>query len=159
MAIYLVRHAHAGQRGVGFHDQFRQLSDRGRERSAELVDVFAELTVSSIWSSPMTRCVQTVQPVSEAQGVEITEDEAFNEPAPAVEAIERLGQIDVGGDVVVCSHGNLIPEIISWLVERDGLSAHGRGCEKGSIWRLRRDGPRWSQATYLGLARSPQDLN
>lgn len=45
------------------------------------------------------------------------------------------------GDLVLCSHGDVIPGVLNRLL-RAGLEANGdRGCAKASVWELRvRDG-------------------
>lgn len=155
MSVYLIRHAHAGQRARGFHDQFRPLSDRGRARADQLVDILADLNVTAVWSSPSTRCMQTVEPTAVAHGVEVVEEEVFGEESPVCEALNRLAEAPADGDVLVCSHGNLIPEIVGWLADNDGITVRGRGCEKGSIWVLDRNESGWTNATYLGMDRAP----
>jgi hypothetical protein len=55
----------------------------------------------------------------------------------------------VDGDLALCSHGDVIPELIDTLRFRE-VPVDGRGCEKGSIWRLDRDGKIITSAVYLG---------
>jgi hypothetical protein len=43
----------------------------------------------------------------------------------------------------------VIPELIDFLRFK-GIPTEGRGCEKGSIWQLDREGSAITQATYLG---------
>lgn len=162
MTVFLVRHAHAGERARDSHDLYRQLSERGHKRALQLVDMFATRPIIGIVTSPATRCVQTVEPLARRHDLPIIEDGDLWEAATVAEAfaaIERLVDPEPGaeeptGDWVVCSHGNLIPEMVGWLAGLD-MPVRGRGCEKGSVWALERNDRCWTGATYLGLDRSP----
>ncbi len=49
---------------------------------------------------------------------------------------------------MLCSHGDLIPEALSWLLY-DGMTVSGeRGCAKGSVWSLAVDDGRIASASY-----------
>lgn len=147
MNVYLIRHAHAGDRGTGPGDAHRPLSPKGERRAAELAAMLAGSAVTRIVSSPATRCTQTVAPLAAALGLEVEErDELFEGGSPA--AVRSLLDDHPAGDLVVCSHGDIIPELVERLAV-DGTSVRGRGCEKGSIWLLERDGRRWVQARYV----------
>ena len=52
-------------------------------------------------------------------------------------------------ELALCSHGDVIPDLIG-LLQSKGVASEGRGCEKGSIWQLDREGSTITQATYLG---------
>ena len=54
----------------------------------------------------------------------------------------------IEGDLVMCSHGDLIPEVLNRLL-REGMSViGGRGCEKGSVWTLEVRGRDIVSGTY-----------
>ncbi len=146
MAIYLVRHAHAGSRQSGGRDRYRQLSDKGWRRANILVDLFAETKIRAILSSPATRCVQTVEPLAKATGLEIVELDELWEDANTLDVMAVL-LANMKGNTVVSSHGNLIPIIVEQLGEA-GAKIKGRGCEKGSIWQLDSKGKRFVKASY-----------
>lgn len=56
--------------------------------------------------------------------------------------------IEGGRDVVLCSHGDVIPLTLDALAARGLALPRNRECKKGSIWDLHvRDG-RIDQATY-----------
>ncbi len=148
MAIYLVRHAHAGSReSTSQHDRYRTLSDKGRKRAQVIADLLESVDISAILSSPATRCVQTVEPLAESHGLMIVEHEDLWEDADTHDVMAIL-DLHTKGNVVISSHGNLIPVIVEQL-GRQGAKIHGRGCEKGSIWVLEHDGKRFSKATYI----------
>jgi phosphohistidine phosphatase SixA len=151
MAVYLVRHAHAGSRHSDPHDRYRQLSEKGWRRADVITELLAGLDVDQVLSSPATRCVQTVQGVADGHGIDIVETEDLWEDADTSDAMAVLAEA-VGGKqsntVVVCSHGNLIPVIVEQLAEA-GATIKGRGCEKGSVWVLDHDGKKFTRCTYI----------
>ena len=156
MEVYLVRHAHAGPRMFGGRDRYRQLSEEGFRQSDELARFFADVQVRATLSSPATRCSQTIQPTAAAAGLDVTEHEALWEETgltDVVDLIESTCSMTVqsgvnAGGIVVCSHGNVIPAVVERLGHL-GTPIYGRGCERASIWRLRRDGDEWAEARYL----------
>ena len=52
------------------------------------------------------------------------------------------------GDLVLCSHGDLIPEVLDPLLREGMVIIGGRGCEKGSIWSLDARGRDIVSGTY-----------
>jgi phosphohistidine phosphatase SixA len=122
VSLLLNRHAFAGHRSDWQgDDRFRPLDERGRRQAEALVDALADYELDTIVSSPYTRCVQTIEPLAEARGLEIELDEQLGadrlEEVP--EVLERLK----GQNAVVCTHGDL-----PWLGERK--------FKKGSTWVL-----------------------
>ena len=151
VTIHLVRHASAGLRSA-FHDGddlARPLDERGHGQAEALVDHFGDAPVRAIWSSMATRCVQTVQPLATARGLAIEERRELTEGARSVLLLELLrDQVLLEGDIVMCSHGDLIPEVLNRLL-REGMSViGGRGCEKGSVWSLETRGRDIVSGTY-----------
>ena len=49
---------------------------------------------------------------------------------------------------VLCSHGDLIPEVLDPLLREGMVIIGGRGCEKGSIWSLDARGRDIVSGTY-----------
>lgn len=149
MNIYLVRHAHAGQRSFDGRDIFRQLSEEGHKRATELVSLFAERPAVRIMSSPATRCVQTLTPLAEAAGMEVEECQDLWEGSRIDDALTAL-EIEGTGNVIACSHGDIIPGLIEMLGAR-GVQIQGRGCELGSVWILEFNDGQWVGARYGGI--------
>ena len=151
VTIHLVRHASAGTRSA-FHDGddlARPLDDRGHGQAEALVGFFADVSVRAIWSSQATRCVQTVEPLAAACGLTVEERRELTEGARSVVLLESMReQVLLDGDIVMCSHGDLIPEVLNRLL-REGMSViGGRGCEKGSVWSLETRGRDIVSGTY-----------
>ena len=148
MTVFLVRHAKAGDRDSWRgDDELRPLSAAGWSQAESLVRLLAQQSVELVASSPFLRCVQTVEPLAKARGVEVNVDEALAE-GNATRAIELVkGLIHV--DAVLCSHGDVIPQVL------DALAASGLRIEdtwrweKGSVWILRSDDGRFTGATYI----------
>jgi 8-oxo-(d)GTP phosphatase len=112
----LLRHASAGHRLDWEHDDhLRPLDARGRLQSADLVELLRPLGVRRILSSPYVRCVQTVEPLAAALGLEVELDERLKEGegAAAAELLREDG-------VVCCTHGDIVEALL------------GRGLKKGA---------------------------
>jgi len=104
----LVRHASAGHRLDWEHDdRLRPLDARGRRQSADLVELLRPLGVRRILSSPYVRCVQTVEPLAAALGLEVELDERLEEGkgGAAAELLREDG-------VVCCTHGDIVEAVV-----------------------------------------------
>ena len=152
MRLFLIRHAHAGDRTAGTRDKFRPLSPKGRRRAEELAAILADQGVTRVLSSPATRCWQTVAPLAKACGVEVEEVDELWEGSSLDEVFALFDRLDVPV-AAACSHGDIIPEVIDSL-HRSGVAVTGRGCEKGSIWVLDHDGRQWTAASYVPKSHS-----
>ena len=151
MAVFLVRHAAAGDRfDWDGPDRLRPLTARGGRQAQGLVGALEGQAVERILTSPFTRCVATVEPLGAARGVAVEAvDELAEGRSPlAIELAESL----IGVDAVLCSHGDVIPEIVWALARRHRLDIpaplHMR-CEKGSTWVVHTDGTAFVSAEYL----------
>ena len=105
--IFLVRHASAGDR-VAWEgdDRQRPLDDRGRRQAAQLVELLAPYTIERIFSSPALRCVETVEPLSVARGLEIELRDELSEERQADDGSALVRSLGLGPTVVSC-HGGL----------------------------------------------------
>lgn len=150
VTLYLVRHASALDRsGWGFDDLERPLDDRGRTQADALTRHFADTTLRAVWSSEATRCVETVRGTAEAHGLAVQTRPELTEGASPNVLLELLREEAIADDdLVMCSHGDLIPEVLNRLL-RAGMSVLGpRGCEKGSVWALETRGRDIVQGRY-----------
>ena len=139
MSIFLVRHASAGDRSRWhLDDKERPLDERGREQALRIADFFADSAVRCIWSSPATRCTQTVEPVAKAHSLDVQIRAELYEGAGSARLVELiLEEAAAPDDLVLSSHGDVIPGVLNRLL-RSGLEVTGdRGCAKASIWELR----------------------
>src|SRR5258708_2655315 len=151
MTVFLVRHADAKSRANWSHpDESRPLTRKGLHQAEGLVDLLRDYPIRRALSSPAVRCGETVTPLATKLGVKVEVTDALAEGADAAKAYDlvRRSARD-GGDVVVCTHGDLVPELLR-LASRDGLSLEDAPrWPKGSTWALESDGHRFSRAKYL----------
>jgi 8-oxo-dGTP diphosphatase len=149
--LLLVRHGRAGHRSEwDGDDRARPLSRRGWKQAEGLVTALAGYDVSRILSSPYVRCVQTVEPLATARGLKIEEAEEFAE-GNSHKAIEMVrGLADGAGAIVVCSHGDVIPDIVEHLARTDNMRLPNElHWAKGSTWVLSAHHGRFEDAGYI----------
>lgn len=147
MRVLLVRHAQAGERTAGHHDIYRPLSPVGHRRAQALTSMLEMAEPTRILSSPATRCVQTVEPLAAAVGLEVETNPDLWEGTMTNHVLALLTQYSEG-TTVACSHGDIIPSVVEAMAA-DGATITGRGCEKGSVWLAEYEGERWTRAVYL----------
>jgi 8-oxo-(d)GTP phosphatase len=111
MKVYLVRHASAGKRSEWQgDDRLRPIDSRGEQQAQSLVDELRDASFERIVSSPYVRCVQTVESLAAARGLELEADDALAEGAGADAALELFHRI--GADLVACVHGDVLEELL-----------------------------------------------
>lgn len=142
MALYLVRHAHAGSRKAWKGDDLRRpLDDRGRRQAKGLLTVMPD-DLALVLSSPALRCVETVQALADRAGVAVETDDGLYEearPEPIAKRLRHRLREHPGHAVVACSHGDLIPDLLErWAAKGADLDID-QGCAKGSTWVLEAD--------------------
>jgi 8-oxo-dGTP diphosphatase len=117
MPLLLVRHAWAGDRDEWEgDDRERPLDERGRKQADELVERLRPYPIEAILSSPARRCVQTVEPLARARGLEIELRPELGEERQATDGVEIVRSM-AGRDLVVCGHGGLeraLPAAPKW---------------------------------------------
>jgi 8-oxo-dGTP pyrophosphatase MutT (NUDIX family)/phosphohistidine phosphatase SixA len=109
--LLFVRHASAGDREqwVG-DDRLRPLDEKGRRQAAELVTTLEPYAVERVLSSPFVRCIQSVEPLAAARGLEVETTEVLADGAGADCVRRLLGEL-AGSPVVLCGHGGEIEEL------------------------------------------------
>lgn len=150
MTVYLVRHAVAvGRSSWEGEDRERPLTKKGQRQAKALPGVLAEAHVHRVLTSPALRCRDTVRPLAARLGIDVEEADELAEGAGAERAVELTRVLATkDGDTVLCTHGDLIPEVLRVLA-RDGMSWDGDlRFAKGSTWALRFDGDRCVDADY-----------
>ncbi len=139
--LLLVRHAKAGRRERfdGPDDQ-RPLEPAGREQARGLVPNLLAFGAAEVYSADPLRCVQTVEPLADKLGAEIHREPLLSETGYAAapkKARERALELIPDGTVrVVCSQGKVIPDLMRWWAERDGVTLPPARNRKGSVWVL-----------------------
>lgn len=138
MAVYLVRHAVALGRSHWHHaDEKRPLTAKGERQAKALLRLFEGADVHRIASSPAVRCRDTVAPLAETLGLDVHNASELAEGHSARKAAELVAEMAAKkGDSVLCTHGDLVPEILRRLV-RDGVRLESDMVyAKGSTWEL-----------------------
>lgn len=147
--MLLVRHANAGSRSAwDGPDRDRPLSHAGRAQALALAGNLEKYSPARLISSPYVRCVETLQPLAGLLGLEVETDDSLGE-GRAYETLELMRGL-AGSDVALCTHGDVIPEVLQALAAEDGvdLGPYPRQA-KGSVWVLDSAGPRFISATYI----------
>lgn len=138
--LHLVRHAKAGSRSRWAEDdELRPLSAPGKRQAAAIAERLAvsEPPVGRVLTSRYARCWQTVAPLAERLGLALETSSALAEEADLDEAEALMWELTRGtAQAVLCTHGNVLDELVDRLVasgaRRDG-PASGK---KGSTWVL-----------------------
>jgi len=138
--MLLVRHGHAGTKeGWAGDDRLRPLDARGRSQALHLVDVIVPMMATRLISSPYTRCLQTMELIASKAGLAVEEDVALipNAGRRAVDRVRELSSTDSSGPPVLCTHGEVIGDVLAALASEDGvrLSRRPPGL-KGCVWVL-----------------------
>lgn len=149
IAVYVVRHAKAGDRGDWEgDDRQRPLTKSGMRQADALADLLEDEPIDNVLSSPFIRCVQTVQPLATKRKLSVEPRNDLEEGSGG-ESILRLVQGFKGRNVVLCTHGDLVEELLEQLIQK-GLVPRSRArTEKGSTWVLEETGGKISGARYL----------
>lgn len=142
MALYIVRHAKAGSRSeYDGDDRDRPLTNSGRKQANELALRLASVTPTVIVSSPYRRCIETVEPLAVLVNCEVRIDDVLGEvpaglPKPTSKVITLLRSLPDRS--VLCSHGDVIPEVIGSLAG-SGMHINGEAhWGKAAVWMIQR---------------------
>ena len=147
--LYVVRHADAGVRGHNDGpDRDRELSDRGRRQAEGLRAQLAGTGAARLVSSPFRRCVDTLLPLGTALGLEVEADDRISEGTGFVGALELAEELRQG-TAVICSHGDVIPDLLEALLRRGIKLEDEPRWPKASTWVLTRVGDGFSTGCYL----------
>ncbi len=162
--IELVRHAkaHSRDRWWGKPDRERPLTAAGIDQSRALSrDLRAGGPIAALYSSPFVRCVQSLEPLSNAIGLPILVDESLAEVTalPALDGgdawtasawlggralafVETILEKHTDDRIVACTHGDVAPALVAALVGRDGVAVPSVRLRKGARFTLTFDGRR-----------------
>jgi phosphohistidine phosphatase SixA len=147
--LYVVRHADAGHRGGRDEpDHARRLSDRGRRQADGLRDQLAGAGLTRLLSSPILRCMQTLVPLGEELGLEVEPDGRLGEGQDAAGVLALAKELQ-GTSAVLCSHGDVIPEVLDALVASGTRLKDEPRWQKASTWVLTWDGDHLAKGSYV----------
>lgn len=135
MRLFVVRHVKAGSRSDwNGDDEARPASKSGRRQAAAIARRLAPEQVSALVSSPFLRCRQSLEPLGELTGLAIVDDDRLREGATLDETLAVV--VESPDRAVLCSHGDVIPDLIKGLVRR-GMELTGEpDWRKATIWVL-----------------------
>jgi phosphohistidine phosphatase SixA len=140
----LLRHARAGRKVRDPEKDFkRRLDSKGEQVALALPEVITSyMNPETVLSSPFRRCVETVEPLAEALGLRVLEDESFT-PGRSRRAVRKaFGRI--AANSVVCTHG----EVIAALFD------DSRTCAKGAFWVVERRRNTYIASQYVQAPKS-----
>jgi len=154
----------AGDRRVWKQDQdVRPLSDLGRRQADMVCDALSAEPVDALYSSAALRCRQTIEPLVRRFGLPITtlaglhetdewlppllwRNDRFgaNDPVGgayaaglAMHALETIRAEYRSGRVVACTHGDVLPSLIVYLIGAHGLELPAPNPTRGGWYTLR----------------------
>lgn len=155
--VLVVRHATAGRKSrFSGNDSERPLDKRGRAQAEALVPQLLAFGATDIYAADRVRCHQTVQPLAQELGVAVHNETSLTEESYAgnrKRGRQRVLHIaQQSGTPVICTQGKVIPDLIAWWCERDGVSPDKSRNHKGSTWVMSLSGGKLVAADHIGGA-------
>ncbi|GAB2997882.1 NUDIX hydrolase [Mycobacterium bourgelatii] len=155
--VLIVRHGTAGSKArFRGDDTKRPLDKKGRAQAEALVGQLLAFGATDVYSADRVRCYQTVEPLAAELGVAIRDEPSLSEEAYAKNpkrGRHRVLQIATRkGTPVICSQGKVIPDLIAWWAERDGVLPDKARNLKGSTWVMSLVDGRVIAADHIGGA-------
>jgi 8-oxo-dGTP pyrophosphatase MutT (NUDIX family)/phosphohistidine phosphatase SixA len=151
--LLLVRHANAGKkRRWKDDDKLRPLDTEGSAQAARLSVVAPCYGPVRIASADLVRCADTVRPVSHDLGIPISIEPKLGssayvtDPKATVDWVRE--QIEAGGTTLLCSQGEVIPDLLTRISARSPVRLRRPPTRKGSVWALSFAGGRLVGADY-----------
>lgn len=159
MRIFLVRHAHAGSRQAWEEpDHLRPLTEKGWRQADEIAVELADVGLQRLLSSHYLRCTQSFGPLAAKLALPVEDHPALAEGATLASGIELIESLIASGTTAaLCSHGDIIPELLNGLARRGAEVDPNGACPKGSIWSLEVEGGAVVRAHYHGRVPSATD--
>jgi 8-oxo-dGTP diphosphatase len=151
MDLYVVRHAHAGSRSSWEgRDVTRPLSKKGHRQANGIADLLADAGIERVLSSPARRCIQTLEPLADRLGVPVVADRRLAEGARPAAALSLAAELrDAGCHVALCSHGDVIPDLLRTVRDLGARIDDDLVWPKASTWVIGTAQGRWSSVRYL----------
>jgi 8-oxo-(d)GTP phosphatase len=154
--VLIVRHGRAGRKSrYKGDDRKRPLDKHGRAQAESLIGQLLAFGGDDLYAASRTRCHQTLEPLAEELGVTIRDESALTEESYAEHrgtARARVLEIarESEGTPVICTQGKVIPDLIAWWCERDGVKPDKSRNRKGSTWVLSFADGRLVAADHIG---------
>jgi 8-oxo-dGTP pyrophosphatase MutT (NUDIX family)/phosphohistidine phosphatase SixA len=161
--VLIVRHGTAGsKKRFSGNDAKRPLDKKGRAQAEALVGQLLAFGPTDVHAADKVRCHQTVEPLAEELGVVIVNEptltaEAYAEnPRRARRRVTQIAEQD--GTPVICTQGEVIPDLIAWWCDRDGIRPDKSRNRKGSTWVLSLHAGHLVAADHIANALPPKAL-
>jgi 8-oxo-dGTP diphosphatase len=134
--VYLVRHAHAGQRSDwNKADYLRPLSTKGVQQATTIRERLLKTPVGSVHSSYFVRCDDSVRRLAEALAMDVDHEPSLTEGRAPEDVTEFLSTLR-DTTAVVCSHGDVIAGLLGHLAAEGVEFADPLRWKKASMWTL-----------------------
>jgi phosphohistidine phosphatase SixA/8-oxo-dGTP pyrophosphatase MutT (NUDIX family) len=135
--MYLMRHASAGKGSATNSDDWRRpLDKRGEKQTRMLRDLLMAHPITRIGSSNYVRCVDTVKPFAKRLGVPLELEGALVEGSHPHRIVSLIAELQEES-ALLCSHGDVIADLVGHLFA-EGVPMDGpRKWRKGSVWELK----------------------
>lgn len=135
--VIIVRHGSAGEkRHWREPDELRPLDERGRAEAVILGTLLPVFGPARVVTSATARCVATVLPYARRTRTGLATDAAFTvgETAPD-RALDRLLELAADGPLLVCTHGEVVSELVNGLCAHFGEKPpEDPSLRKGTFW-------------------------
>ena len=138
MPIFLIRHGSAGTR----HDEdpqdfHRRLDAKGQAQAGRIATQLADRGITTIYSSPAERCHETVEPLARRLELSVQLTDSLAEGAGIEDAWALLESVLADtASAAMCSHGDVIPDLLRRAQLRGMVIPGKAGCAKGSVWTI-----------------------
>ncbi len=106
-SFILIRHA---EKIISSSDN-PDLSSKGRQRAAKLVDLFEAVSIDAIYATPYLRTINTAEPLAKAKHLEVLNYQANDLQDFAAKLLEN----HQGETIVVIGHSNTTPQLTNAL--------------------------------------------
>ena len=145
---YVVRHAKAGDRADwAGDDRLRPLTRSGDRQAEALADLLGHESIDKILSSDYVRCIQTVEPLAARRKLPVQPAKELEEGAGG-ESVIRLVEKFKGRNIVLCTHGDVVEELLEHLIAQGLVQRARANMEKGSTWVLEEKDGKITGAKY-----------
>lgn len=153
--VLIVRHGTAGSKSrYKGDDRKRPLDKHGRAQAESLVGVLLAFGGDVLYAADRLRCHQTLEPLAEELRTTICDEPLLTEEAyPENRKVARHRILEIaaaGGTPVICTQGKVIPDLIAWWCERDGVRPDKSRNRKGSAWVMSMADGRLVAADHIG---------
>lgn len=160
-AVLIVRHGTAGRKKrYRGDDRNRPLDKHGRAQAELLVGQLLAFGPTSLYATDRLRCIQTIEPLADELGVDITLEPTLTEEAywqDRAKARRRVLEIAAAdGTPVICTQGKVIPDLIQWWCERDRVKPDKSRNGKGSTWVLSMHAGKLIDADHIASPLPPE---